>query len=225
MMKLTIDDKTFMREMNNIVDYSEGFLIGAKAAKPKMLKNLGIAVKELIEQYIDASARMDPSSLHHVYEWYETGSSDARLFDIQYTVATGGLTINYTFSQSKSIKEGSKTPFYDKARIMENGVAVTIRPKQASTLAFSVDGKDVFTKKAITVNDPGGRSVQGSFERTFEGFFKQYLSQSLLDISGLSKDIKNPVTFKTNLRAGKKGGKAVGLKVGADWIARAGAGV
>lgn len=221
-MRLTIDDSKFMRDMNNLVQYSEGFLIGAQAGKPKLLKNLGVAVKELIEAYIDASARMDPASLHHVYEWYMTGSPDARLFDIQYTVNARGLSMNYTFSQSKSIKNGSNVPFYDKARIMEDGVSVTIRPKQAAVLAFEVDGKDVFTSKPVTVNDPGGRSVQGSFAKNFDSFFKQYLSQSVLDVTGISKDIKNPTTFKTNLRAGQKGGKAVGIKVGAEWMARAG---
>ena len=224
-MRMTIDDAKFLKEMNNFVDYAEGFLIGAKIGQPKMLKNLGISVKELIEEYIDAIARMDPGKLHHVYEWYQAGSPDARLFNISYSIRGNGLSINSTFSQSKSIREGSKTPFYDKANIMETGVSVTIRPRESSVLSFDVDGKQVFTSNAVTVDNPGGRSVQGAFKNTFEGFFKQYLSQSMLDVSGIAKDLRNPVAFKNNLRAGKSGGKAVGLRVGADWMARAGAAV
>ena len=222
-MRLTIDDSTFMKEMNNLIAYSEGFLDGAKIAKTKMLKNLGVAVKELAEQYIDAMARMDPESLHHVYEWYQTGSSAARLYDLQYSVRANGLSFNYTFSQSRSVRNGSSTPFYDKARIMEDGVPVTIRPKKASVLAFAIDDKEIFTPNPVTVNNPGGRSVQGAFAKTFDSFFKQYLSQSVLDITGISHDIKNPLSFKANLSAGKKGGRAVGLRVGAEWMAKAGA--
>lgn len=222
-MRMTIDDAKFLKEMNNVVDYAEGFLQGAKLAQPKMLKNLGVSIKELIEEYIDAIARMDPEQLHHVYEWYQVGSPDARLFNIDYVVSGRGLSVNSTFSQSRSIRDGSKTPFYDKASVMEAGVSVTIRPRQSSVLAFDVNGQQVFTSSPVTVNNPGGRSVQGAFKNTFEGFFKQYLSQSMLDVSGISKDIKNPTTFKTNLRAGKTGGKAVGLRVGAEWMARAGA--
>lgn len=222
-MKITIDDKQFMREMKNIIGYAEGFLTGAKSAEPKLLKNLGVSVKEMLEEYIDAIARMDPEQLHHVYEWYQVGSPDARLFDIDYTVTGAGLSVKSTFSQSRSVRAGSKEPFYDKASMMEAGMSVTIKPRESSVLAFTVDGEQVFTPNTVTVNNPGGRAVQGAFNNTFQSFFKQYLSQSMLDISGISKDIKNPVAFKKNLSAGKTGGKAVGLRVGAEWIARAGA--
>lgn len=222
-MKITIDDRQFMREMKNIIGYAEGFLVGAKSAEPKLLKNLGVSVKEILEEYIDAIARMDPEQLHHVYEWYQVGSPDARLFNIDYTVNGTGLSVSSTFSQSRSVKAGSKVPFYDKAAMMESGVSVTIKPRESSVLAFTVDGQQVFTPNTVTVNNPGGRAVQGAFKNTFESFFKQYLSQSMLDISGISRDIKNPVAFKKNLNAGKTGGKAVGLRVGAEWIARAGA--
>lgn len=222
-MKITMDDRQFMREMKNILGYAEGFLVGAKSAESKLLKNLGLSVKEMLEEYLDAMARMDPEQLHHVYEWYQTGSPDARLFDIDYKVSGTGLSISSTFSQSRSIKAGSKVPFYDKAAMMEAGVSVTIKPREASVLAFTDNGEQVFTSRPVTVNNPGGRSVEGSFKNAFDNFFKQYLSQSMLDISGISKDLKNPIAFKKNLAAGKTGGKAVGLRVGADWVSRAGA--
>lgn len=221
-MKVIIDDKQFMKEMNNIIAYAGGFVDGAIMATPKLLKNLGTELKVLIGEYIDSSARMDPESLHHVYEWYQTGSPDARLFDISYVVTGKGLSINSTFTQSTSVRNGSTVPFYDKARMMEAGVSVTVKPRNSQVLAFDADGQTVFTPNAVTINNPGGRSVENSFEKNFKSFFQQYLSQTMLDISGISKDIKNPIGFKKNLNSGKNGGRAVGLRVGNDWIAKAG---
>lgn len=215
---LTIDNKQFIKDMNNIVNYSYGFLEGAQRGKTKMLSALGLELKELVGQFIDSSARTNPASLHHVYEWYQVGSPAGRLFDIDYTVSNVGLSFYGTLSQSKSIKEGSKVPFYNKARIMESGAKITIRPKNSNVLVFDVDGKEVFTRKPVTVSDPGGPGVAGSFHEVFKQFFVTYLSQALLDVSGLMNNLQNPIDFKINLAAGKRGGRAVGIRVGAAWI-------
>lgn len=221
-MILTIDDKQFMREMNNIIQYAEGFIEGAKRGKSALLNNVGKDLKFMIGQYIDSSARVNPSSLHHVYEWYQTGSPDARLFDISYVVASGGLSLGATLSQSKSIKDGSKIPFHNKAYVMENGISMTVRPKNSDVLAFDVDGKQVFTRKPVTIDNPGGDMVEGSFESTFREFFMKYLSQSTVFSSGLAYNLKNPTDFSRNLRAGAAGGRQVGVKVGQAWISRSG---
>lgn len=217
-MKLVVDDKKFMQEMNNFVAYAEGFLDGAKLGKPKLLRNLGADLKEMIEQYIDTSARLNPEALHHVYEWYQTGNPSARLFDIKYNIVGGGLSINSTFSQSSSIPNGSNTPFYNKARIMESGVSVTISPTSSQVLAFEQDGETVFTRNSVTVDNPGGDQVAGSFEATFKEFFSLYASQSLLLASGLGENLKTPLAFKRNAGAGKRGGYSVGVRVGESWI-------
>jgi hypothetical protein len=217
-MKLVVDDKKFMQEMNNFVAYAQGFLDGTKIGKPKLLRNLGEELKQMVAEYIDTSARLNPSALHHVYEWYQTGSSAARLFDIKYQVVGGGLSIDSTFSQSTSIPNGSKTPFYDKARIMESGVPVTINPVSSQALAFEQDGKTVFASGPVTVENPGGDDVAGSFEATFKEFFALYSSQSILLASGLGTQLKNPVAFKANANAGKRGGYSTGVRVGQTWI-------
>lgn len=217
-MKLVVDDKRFMQEMNNFVAYAQGFLDGTKIGKPKLLRNLGEELKEMIAEYIDTSARLNPESLHHVYEWYQTGSSASRLFNIRYEVVGGGLSIDSTFSQSTSIPRGSNVPFYDKARIMESGVPVTISPVSSRVLAFEQDGETVFTSSPVTVENPGGDQVAGSFEATFREFFSLYASQSLLLASGLGEQLKNPIAFKTNANAGKRGGYSTGVRVGQAWI-------
>jgi hypothetical protein len=221
-MKVKFDDKKLMHDLNNIVAYSNGFCDGVILGKPKMLNNLGELIKELAGEYIDANARMNPKSLHHVYEWYQVGSPSARLFDIHYLTSGQGLSFNSTFRQSSSVKAGSSKPFYNKAKIMEEGISVTIKPVSSKVLAFNVDGKDVFTPNAVVVDEPGGADAHGEFYENFRSFFLIYLSQALMDVSGLSQTIKNPITFKTNIRAGASGGRSVGVKVGMEWISKVG---
>lgn len=218
MIAIEIDSRQFIKDMNNAVAYSNGFLDGAKLAKSQLSTMLGIELRTLVAEFIDSNARVDPASLHHVYEWYQTGSPASRLFDIDYKVIAGGLTMYGTLTQSRSIANGSKTPFYDKARVMEAGIPVTISPKQSSVLAFEQDGETVFTKKPVTVSNPGGSQVAGSFEQTFRSFFLTYASQSLLDISGLGNQIRNSKEYDKSFSAGVKSGRSVGLSAGKKHI-------
>ena len=218
---IKIDSKQFKREMNNIVDYSIGFLEGVKGGKTVFFNNLGRETIEVLKEFVDMNARIDPAMLQHVYEWYRVGSPDARLFDIEYTVSNQGLSIYSTLSQSSSIKSGSNTPFYDKARIMEKGIPVTIRPKKSKVLVFEDNGETVFTKNPVTVNNPGGEDAEGGFEQVLDIFLNQYFRQSFLRSSGLSDYIRSPKAFKTNLRAGAKYGKGFGYSTGYKWIANA----
>jgi hypothetical protein len=102
-MRVSVNTKQFTKEMNNIVEYSLGYLDGVKAGKSVFFKNLGLNVKEVLEKYIDSNARVSPEALHHIYEWSKVGSPDARLYDINYTVSNLGLSFMTNFKQS-SIK-------------------------------------------------------------------------------------------------------------------------
>ena len=222
-MKLKADTSQFNRDMNNIIKYSMGFLEGAKAGKSIFLGKLGANVSEIVKEFIDTNAKLNPAMLHHVYEWYQTGSPAARLYDITYTVSNLGLSIRSTFRQSISVKNGSKVPFYDKARIMELGIPVTIRPVNAKALAFTDDnGEQVFTKQPVRVSDPGGPQVQGSFQRVFDSFFNLYMSQSFLMSSGVAKYLSEPIAYKKDFSLGKKLGKGAGIAAGYRWIVGAG---
>lgn len=220
MISVKFDDKALLKSLNNIVDYSIGFLDGIERGKKVFLDNLGRGLTDMVKEYIDSSARVNPAKLHHVYEWYETGSPDARLYDIYYTVSNLGLSFKSTFSQSRSVKSGSKTPFYDKARIMEDGIPVTITPVEAKVLHFKDGERDVFTKGPVTVDNPGG-DVQGQFEITFDQFFSRYLSQAFLRKSGMLSDLENAKLYKSNFAAGAKSGKGKGIETGYRWIANA----
>lgn len=217
--------KQFEKQMQNIVDYSFGFLDGVQKGKKIFLDKLGKEVVFALGQYIDINAKANPSALHHVYEWYQTGSPSARLFDIDYTVSNLGLSLNSKFKQSRSMSQDGNTPFYNKASIMENAIPVVIKPKRSSVLAFEDGGQTVFTKKPITVRNPGGDEVSGSFERVFDEFMLKYFKQSFIRASGLYDYINKPVAYKKNIRAGSRIGKSNGIVTGFKWITNARIGV
>jgi hypothetical protein len=222
-MRVTFDAKGFEKEINNIMEYSVGFIEGIQRGKQNILSAIGRESIELIKKYIDSSARTNPAMLHHMYEWNQVGSPDARLYEIDYTVSNLGLSIKSTFRQSTSVKDGSTVPFYDKARIIENGIPVIIKPRRASVLAFSDNGQQVFTKNPIVVDNPGGTEAQGGFNKIFDSFFNNYFTQAFIRSSGVMKYLENPVAYKKNLNAGKRGGKSVGIATGYTWVANLGA--
>ena len=223
-MRAVFNSRQFKKEMNNIVDYSLGFIEGVQKGKTVFLKTVGLETVELMKEFIDSNARVNPDMLHHIYEWNQTGSPSARLYDISYTTSNLGLSFRSTFTQSTSIKDGSRTPFYDKARIMEEGIPVTIRPKLAQVLAFEENGETVFTRGPVTVDNPGGTQVEGGFEKVFDMFFNRYFSQAFLRVSGIATYLENPQVYKKDMQAGKNMGRSKGISTGYRWIANAGVG-
>jgi hypothetical protein len=219
--RVSIQTNNFEKELLNIANYSMGFLEGAQKGKKVFLDNLGRGVIYALGQYVDVEARANKEALHHVYEWYQTGSPQARLFDITYTVSNLGLSLNSTFRQSRTLQQDATTPFYNKAKIMEDGIPVVIRPKKNSVLRFYEGGETVFTSKPVTVRNPGGNQVEGSFERIFDEFMRRYFTQAFLRASGISDYISNPIIYKKNIAAGAKQGRPKGVSTGYKWITNA----
>lgn len=225
-MKVAFNFVQLEKELENLVQYSTGYLEGVTLGKTEFLKRLGEGTKVVLEKYIDANARMNPQALHHVYEWYKTGSPEARLFNISYTISNLGLSMKSTLSQSKTIKNGSREPFYNKAKIMEEGLPVTITPKRSDVLAFEIDGEMKFSKNPVEIEHPGGTETAGAYEKAFDDFFHFYFKQSFLRASGMMQYLNNPKTYKKNFAAGVKGGgKQLGKKTGYTWISNAAIGV
>ena len=207
--------------MNNIINYSLGFLEGVDRGKKIFFDRLGAGAIQALAQYIDVQARANPKALHHVYEWNQISSPSARLFNLDYTVSNLGLSVKSTFKQSRTVSENMNTPFYNKAKIMEEGIAVTIKPKRANVLRFEIDGQEVYTSKEVTVDSPGGQT-KGQFENVLNNFFGVYFKQSFLNSSGLLQYFKTPQVYKKNLSSAKRSGRALGLKTGYQWVANAG---
>jgi hypothetical protein len=221
MITVKFDDSKFVKDMNNLVEYSIGFIDGAKKAQPILLRTIGNLIQEKLGEFVDMMARMEPSKLQHVYEFGMNGSDSARLFDISYTISGKGLSISSDFRQS-TIAGKSGDIFYNKAYIMENGIPVTIRPKK-KVLAFEDNGQTIFTQKPVTVDNPGGSNAKGGYETTVRSFFENYFSQSFLHTTGLDKDLSEPTAYKSGLSSAKVGGRAAGERQGYQWIAKAGA--
>jgi hypothetical protein len=210
---------SFNRDLNNAIKYSLGFLEGVQRGKRLFLQNVGSLTIELMKEFVDSNARVNPAALHHVYEWYQTGSPNARLFNIDYAVSNLGLSFKSSLRQSQSVKSGSYTPFYDKARIMEEGIPVTIRPKNSKVLAFTdEDGNQIFTQKEVRVENPGGEETQGSLERTLDLFMTNYFTQAFMYNIGIDKYFSDTSIFKKNFKAGVRQGKSKGVETGYRWI-------
>jgi hypothetical protein len=217
-LNLKIDSKQFDKDIRNVIQYSLGFFEGVKQGMPTFYKNFGVEVLEGLKSFIDSNARVNPELLHHVYEWNESGSPNARLFDIDFFVVGNGLSFNSSFRQSSSIKSGSNVPFYDKARIMEQGIPVTIVPK-SRVLAFEDNGETVFTTKPVTVSNPGGQ-VAGEYEKVFRSFFTNYFTQAFLQSSGILAYLSSPAEFSRGLS--RNGGRSRGVATGRSWVSKAG---
>lgn len=224
-MIIKTNTKAFDKQINNIVEYAYGFLDGAQKGKTIFLKNLGLGTIDAMAKYVDVSARGNPAALQHVYEWYQSGSPSARLFDITYTVSNLGLSINSKFKQSRTIKKDSNVPFYNKAKIMEDGIPVTIKPTKSPALVFNEGGQTVFTKKSVVISNPGGSQARGSFEKTMDEFMLRYFKQSFLRASGIYDYIKKPTIFKKNIKVGSRMGRSKGIDTGFKWITNAKIGV
>jgi hypothetical protein len=220
MITIKFDNRQFNKDMKNIIDYSSGFVEGIQKGKKDFLDTLGMDLSAIASQFIDTNARVSPNTLHHVYEWYKTGSPEARLFDINYTVSNIGLSFISDFRQSSTVKDGSKEPFRNKAIIMEEGTPVLIKPKNAQALRFEVNGQTVYTKKPVLVQNPGG-NTEGEFEKAFDMFFGRYFTQAFLNSSGLKQYFENPTVYKKNISKGKRGGRSTGLSTGYRWVANA----
>lgn len=222
MISVSFDMKQLEHDLTNILNYSTGFLEGVEKGKVRLLEGIAASTIEQLKEFIDSNARANPSALHHVYEWYQTGLASSRLFEITSASDANKISFNSAFSQSRSIQEGSTIPFFNKARIMEYGMSVTVTPRGNNPLVFQDNGETVFARAPITIDTPGGAEVQGAYQEVFDLFFSKYFTQSFLTSSGIIDYIENPKAFKNNLSAGKKGGRSVGVSTGYKWISEAG---
>lgn len=131
----------------------------------KSKRQIAMAGATIVDKYfglwLDNKARRDPQRYHHVYEWDKTGDKNARLFDCEITYH-GDPIIRFNLKQSKEANKDGYV-FSQKAFAMEYGDPVVIEPVDAEVLAFEIDEEVVFHPGPITIQNPGGEEVQGSF--------------------------------------------------------------
>jgi hypothetical protein len=213
LMLVKFDSSDIDRRLKNSVDYSYGFLDGVEMDKVNFMRFLGGFVAEGLNKYIDSKARMHPNSLHHVYEPNMVGNDGGRLFKFNVVATKNKINFIGSFLPSKGISDTSKEPFVDKANIMENGIAITITPRNSDVLVFEDEGETVFVNTAIVIEHPGGDEVAGAFGEAVNDFFEQYLTNALL--SPLIKDLSTADEFLSGFSSG---GRGAGVKAGRQYL-------
>lgn len=174
-----------------------------KAFQNSFKKTIFDQINKDFGDYIDASARVKPSSLHHVYEWNKVGQDNARLFKLTKTNVDGlSFKVSYEFKlsklsvPSKNKKQKKKYIFANKASIMEAGMPVIIRPRSAERLVFELDGITVFMPKgsSVTVKSPGGRGSSHQFRISFGRYFSGQLVNNSIKSSGFQRIFNSKMT-------------------------------
>lgn len=186
-------------------------LSNSKAFKETFKKTIYKQIIEDFGNYIDAKARTNPKSLHHVYEWKKTGNKTARLFNLTMIDGEGiSFKISSEFKQSKSFVPNSESKrkhvFANKASVMEAGMPLIIRPRHSERLVFESNGITVFMPKgaSVTVKRPGGAKARNQYSLAYSQFFSGNLVNESIKKSGFqrifnaasSKALKIPTNIK-----------------------------
>jgi len=154
----------------------------------RILRSGARGATEYYFKMLDAKARSDHKSFHHIYEWDKTGDPNARLFE--YSLSdTDPVTINFNLLQSTEPNRDGYM-FYNKAFVMEIGEPVTIYPKNVQKLKYQYKGNTVFTSKPSFVPNPGGDYVAGSFENETSNFMQYHFTKSLTTLGFFDKITK-----------------------------------
>jgi hypothetical protein len=222
MITAKINTKDLNKMLNNLIRYSDGFISETKAQQGYVNRKVANTSVNAFYQYLDGVARMHPGMLHHIYEWGEVGNPTARLVDLGITSSGRGSTITAEFLQSQTVRDGSSEPFYDKAQIMEEGIPVVIKEKEAQALFFEIDGVEYFRMGPITVLNPGGAETRGSFVEVFREFYNNYLTQVYLKAIRFYQHFQSPREYERNFKKALKSGNANALgKISAlSWISK-----
>jgi hypothetical protein len=166
-------------------------------------KTLFDQINKEFGEYIDAKARIQPKSLHHVYEWNRAGRPTARLFKLTSAEGLGlSFKINYEFKLSKSPvpsknkKQKRKYIFANKASVMEKGMPIVIRPQSAERLVFEMNGMTVFMPKgaSVMVKNPGGSAARNQFDLAYSRYFSGPLVSSAIKNSGFQQIFGTKIT-------------------------------
>lgn len=157
----------------------------SRANKQKIERGAAHVVTRYFDAYIDAKARENPKSLHHVYEFDMAGSIDGRLFKKQINSTPNGAVISYRFVNAKNPNRQGY-PFKKKASVMESGETVVIKPKNVNYLQYVLkDGRMIRSKMSI-VDRPGG-DVAGNFGKEFDQFTRTSAKRVLKEVRYFEK--------------------------------------
>ena len=220
MITTKLNTKSFMRTMNNILQYSEAFTEELKRNESKISNKIANASIDIFYEYLDGLARVHPGMLHHVYEWGQVGNPTARLFELQSRLGKGNALITAELLQSDSIPPSGNEEFYNKAIVMEEGIPVVINEVDAEALFFEVDGEEFFRTGPIVIANPGGAETRGSFVKAFNEFYGKYFTDVYLSSIGFYKHFSNPKEYSKRFRSAAKSrtARSIGRAAALSWI-------
>lgn len=217
MLHVRLDSKDINRILGNTVSFSYGFLQGTEIEQIFFNQQLGEYTVDALNKYIDSQARIDPKSLHHVYEWDQTGDESGRLFLLKSKASKRVIHFYGKFLPSKTISGPYSDPFVNKAEIMENGISITVAPRDSDFLAFEDEGQLVFTRSAVHIEHPGGDQVAGSFGKVVDEFFLTYYTNAF--IAPLIADLSRADEFTRAFPQGAQGGgRSAGIRAGKKYL-------
>jgi hypothetical protein len=220
---MNINSKEAMRVLNNVVNYSEGFIKESKAKESYVASKLASTSITAFYEYLDVLARTNPGMLHHVYEWGEAGNPGARLVELKKVLAGKKVEIASEFIMSTTIPENGSEPFWNKAEVMEEGITVQVNEVSAQALFFQIDGEEFFRTGPIVIENPGGEQVRGSFVRAFEEFYNNYFDQVYLRSIRFYDHFTKSREFESGFNSAVRSGSAasMGRRSALSWIINA----
>lgn len=222
MISAKFNSKKFADTVTNVIQYSQGFIEEAKRNESRLSQGVAELSVEAFYDYLDGLARSHPGMLHHVYEWGNTGNPSERLVELTTKISGRNVEVSAQFLQSTSVSETSNESFSNKAEIMEEGIPVIINQVTAKALFFEIDGEEFFRVGPITIANPGGSQVRGSFVKAFNEFYGQYFENVFLQSIRFYDKLRNPKEYASSVRAASRSQGAYSLGKGAalSWIDR-----
>jgi len=99
-------------------------------------------------------------------------------------------------TRPKSLHHVRRHMFINKAEVMERGLPLTIRPKNAERLVFEYNGETIFMPKgaSVTVRRPGGSAATNQFNLAHSRFFSGQLVNSSIKKSGFQRLFNSSMT-------------------------------
>lgn len=213
-----MDVKEFNKVMQNVIDYTDGFVRETEAKTDYIAGKLGRASVAEFYRYLDSLAAVNPELLHHVYEWGAVGNPAQRLFELKSQANKSSALIIADFLESYSVSDTSKEPLINKAVIMEEGIPLVIDNVNAKALFFEVGGQEIFAMGPIYIANPGGGETRGQFKLQFEEFYNNYFSQVYLRAIRFYDHFKNPKAYYDGFTAGSRAGRSAGKASALKWI-------
>lgn len=173
-------------------------------------KEIAMAGATIVDKYfglwLDNKARRDPAKYHHVYEWNQVGDRNARLFDCEITYQ-GDPIIRFNLKQSKQPNDDGYV-FEQKAFAMEYGDPVVIETVDAEALVFEVGEDVIFHPGPITIQNPGGEEVQGSFYSALKDYLAGEATMAL-EAMNFSQSILKSINNESNRVLSKMSGRVI----------------